>query len=90
MVEEFGLPLRPAVGHDIWRGTPLVTTAQFAGGFVLAPLPGCGSVVFCCVWCLCVLFVWWWYLLWRVMYECFFLLYDVAVFLPFNFKKHYR
>ena len=33
MVEEFGLPLRSAVGHDIWRGTTLVTMAQFAGGF---------------------------------------------------------
>ena len=33
MVEEFRLPLRPVAGHDIWRGTPLVTTAQFAGGF---------------------------------------------------------
>ena len=33
MVEEFGLPLRPAAGHDIWRGTALVTTTQFAGGF---------------------------------------------------------
>ena len=32
MVEEFGLPLRPAAGHDIWSGTALVTTAQFAGG----------------------------------------------------------
>ena len=30
---EFGLPLRPATGHDIWRGTALVTTTQFAGGF---------------------------------------------------------
>ena len=33
MMEEFGLPLRPAAGHDIWSGTALVTTAQFAGGF---------------------------------------------------------
>ena len=33
MVEEFGLPLRPAAGRDFWRGTVLVTTAQFAGGF---------------------------------------------------------
>ena len=33
MVEEFGLPLRPAAGRDIWRGTTLVMTAQFAGGF---------------------------------------------------------
>jgi len=32
MVEEFVLSLRPAVGRDIWRGTALVTTAQFAGG----------------------------------------------------------
>ena len=30
MVEEFGLPLRSAAGHDIWRGTALVTTAQFS------------------------------------------------------------
>ena len=33
MVEEFELPLRPAAGRDIWRGTALVTAAQFAGGF---------------------------------------------------------
>ena len=33
MVEEFKLPLRPAAGRDIWRGTALVTAAQFAGGF---------------------------------------------------------
>ena len=33
MVEEFELPLRPAAGCDIWRGTALVTTAQFAGGY---------------------------------------------------------
>ena len=33
MVEEFELPLWPATGRDIWRGTALVTTAQFAGGF---------------------------------------------------------
>jgi hypothetical protein len=32
MVEKFVLPLRPAVGRDIWRGATLVTTAQFAGG----------------------------------------------------------
>ena len=32
-MEEFGLPLRPAAGHDIWRYTILMTTAQFAGGF---------------------------------------------------------
>ena len=33
MVEEFKLPLRPAAGCGIWRGTMLATTAQFAGGF---------------------------------------------------------
>ena len=33
MVEEFELPLRPAAGRDIWRGTSLVTTAQFTSGF---------------------------------------------------------
>ena len=33
MVEEFGLPLRPAAGHDIWRVTALVTMAQFADSF---------------------------------------------------------
>jgi len=33
MVEEFGLPLRSAAGHDIWCDIALVTTAQFAGGF---------------------------------------------------------
>ena len=33
MVEEFELPLRPAAGRDFWRGTVLMTTAQFAGGF---------------------------------------------------------
>jgi hypothetical protein len=33
MVEEFELPLRPAACRDIWHGTALVTTAQFAGGF---------------------------------------------------------
>ena len=33
MVEEFELPLWPATGRDIWRGTAFVTTAQFAGGF---------------------------------------------------------
>ena len=32
MVEEFELPLRPAAGRDFWRGTALVTMAQFAGG----------------------------------------------------------
>ena len=53
MVEEFGLPFRPAAGHDIWRGTALVTTAQFAVWLFLAPLSGCGVVVFCCVRCLC-------------------------------------
>ena len=57
MVEEFGLPLRPTAGHDIWRGTALVTTAQFAGGFFFAPLSSCGGVVFCCVSCLRALFV---------------------------------
>jgi hypothetical protein len=29
LVEEFGLPLRLAAGHDLWRGTALATTAQF-------------------------------------------------------------
>ena len=33
MVEEFELPLRPAASRNIWRGTALVTTAQFTGGF---------------------------------------------------------
>ena len=33
MVEEFELLLRPAAGRDIWRGTALMTTAQFVGGF---------------------------------------------------------
>jgi len=33
MVEEFELPLRPAVGRGSWRGTALAMTAQFAGGF---------------------------------------------------------
>ena len=33
MVEEFELPLRPAAGRGIWRGTALVTTAQSAGDF---------------------------------------------------------
>ena len=33
MVEEFELPLRLAAGRDFWRGTALVMTAQFAGGF---------------------------------------------------------
>ena len=33
IVEEFELPLRLAAGRDIWRGTALVTAAQFAGGF---------------------------------------------------------
>jgi len=34
-----------------------------------------------------MLFVWWWCLLRRVMYECFFFLYDVTVLLPFISKK---
>ena len=33
MVEEFELTLRPAAGRNIWRGTALVTTAQFVGDF---------------------------------------------------------
>ena len=33
VVEEFELPLRTAASRDIWRGTALVMTAQFAGGF---------------------------------------------------------
>ena len=33
IVEEFELPLRPAAGRDICRGTALVTMAQFTGGF---------------------------------------------------------
>ena len=33
MVEEFELQPRPAGGRDIWRGTALVTTVQFASGF---------------------------------------------------------
>jgi hypothetical protein len=28
-VEEFGLPLRLAAGHDLWHGTMLATMAQF-------------------------------------------------------------
>ena len=53
MVEKFVLPLRPAVGRDIWRGTTLMTTAQFAGGFFWLLSQVCGGVVFCCVRCLC-------------------------------------
>ena len=33
LVEEFELQLWLAAGRDIWRGTALVTTAQFASGF---------------------------------------------------------
>ena len=59
----------------------------FRGWLLLAPLPGCGGVVFCCVCCLRALFVLWWCSLRRIMYECFFFLYDVAVLLPFISKK---
>ena len=33
MVKEFGLPLEPAAGRGIWRGTTSVMMEQFAGGF---------------------------------------------------------
>ena len=33
VVEEFELSLRTAASRDIWRGTALVTAAQFADGF---------------------------------------------------------
>ena len=83
MVEEFELPLRPAAGRDFWRGTVLVTTAQFVG-LLSAPLPGGGGgVVLRCV----RLFVWCWCTLRRVMYEYFLILYDVAMLLPFISKK---
>jgi hypothetical protein len=36
---------------------------------LLASLPVCGGVVFCCVGCSCALFVWW-FSLQRVMYNC--------------------
>jgi len=51
MVEGFRWPLELAAGCGFWRGTTLVTTARFAGAS-LAPLLGCGGVVFCCVRCL--------------------------------------
>ena len=61
MVEEFKLPLRPAAGRGIWRGTALATTAQFAAAsFASSPsLWWCSvllGVLFACVVCVVVVF----------------------------------
>ena len=83
MVEEFEVPLRLAAGRGFWRGIALATTTQFAAAsFASSP-----SLWWCSV-LLGALFVWWWCSLRRVMYECFFFLYDVAVLLPFISKKN--
>ena len=83
LVEEFELPLWLVVaGRGFWRGTALATTAQFAAAsFAFSPR------LWWCTVLLGALFVWWWYSLRHVMYECFFFLYDVAVLLPFIKKK---
>ena len=86
MVEEFRWPLELAASCSFWRGTSLVTTARFAGGFFgSSPRLWWCSVLLCAL--LCVLFVWWWCSLWRVVYECFFFLYDAAACLLFQKKK---
>ena len=86
LVEEFELPLWLAAGRGFWRGTALATTARFVGGFFgSSPRLWCCSVLLCVL--LHALFVWWWCSLRRVMYECFFFLYDATVLLPFISKK---
>ena len=70
-----------AVGHSFWCGTTLVTMAQL-DNLLSAHLPGGTGVALCCVrlfLCGCTLR--------RVMYECFFFLYDVVVLLPLFQKK---
>ena len=52
LVEEFGLPLWLAAGcsfacHSVGDDDAV------CGGLLSALLPGCGSIVFCCVCCLC-------------------------------------
>jgi hypothetical protein len=83
LAERLVLLLVLAAGRDFWRGSSLVTTAQFSSGLFGSSVPVCGGgVVFCCVSCWCALFVWWCSFR-RVMYYCFFFLNDAAVLLPF-------
>jgi hypothetical protein len=56
MVEAFGQPFEHAAGCGSGRGIELAMTAQVVV-VSLAPLPGCGGVVSCCMRCSRVLFV---------------------------------
>jgi len=82
MVEEFEMSLWLAVGRDIWRGTALVTTAQFAGDFfwLLFQFVAVKCSVVCVV-CVVVVFASTYYV------QYFFFLYDAAVLLSFISKK---
>jgi len=78
-----GLLLRLAAGRGFWRGTALVTAAQFLMAYFQLLPPVCGGVVLYCMCCLCVLFVWWWC---SLQYNCFFFfLNDIAVLLLYFF-----
>jgi hypothetical protein len=58
LAEGLVLLLVLAAGRDFWRGSSLVTTAQFSSGLFGSSVPVCGGgVVFCCVSCWCALFV---------------------------------
>ena len=80
MVEEFEMSLWLAAGRDIWRGTALVTTAQFAGDFFWLlfqfVVVKCSVV---CVVCVVVMFA--------SMHYVQYFLYDAAVLLSFISKK---
>jgi hypothetical protein len=72
VVEELELSLWLGAGRVCWRGTTLVTAAQFmvaASGFS-SKLRWC-SVLLGAL--LCVLYLWWWRSLRLVMYNCFLL-----------------
>ena len=59
MVEEFEVPLRLAAGCCFWRGTALVTTAQFAAvSFASSPrLWWCSVLLVALFACVCVVVV---------------------------------